>query len=43
MTSKYILRTAACLAACVALAGCEKKFDPAAGRPPPRRWSLPAT
>ncbi len=34
MTSKYTLKTAACLAACLCLAGCEQKFNPSEGAPP---------
>jgi membrane fusion protein, heavy metal efflux system len=34
MISKPAQKTAACLAACLALVGCEKKFNPADGAPP---------
>ena len=35
MNIQYAVKTATCLAICVALAGCAKKFDPADGAPPP--------
>ena len=34
MISKYTLKTAACLATCLAFVGCEKQFNPADGAPP---------
>jgi membrane fusion protein, heavy metal efflux system len=34
MRNRSILRVLGCFAACLSLAGCEKKFDPAAGAPP---------
>jgi cobalt-zinc-cadmium efflux system membrane fusion protein len=35
MTSKSVLRSFGCLAVCVSLAACEKKFNPGDGAPPP--------
>jgi cobalt-zinc-cadmium efflux system membrane fusion protein len=35
MTGKSLLKTFGCLAACISLAACGKKFNPADGAPPP--------
>ena len=35
MTSKSFLKSVCCLAACISLTACEKKFNPADGAPPP--------
>jgi cobalt-zinc-cadmium efflux system membrane fusion protein len=35
MTSKSILKSVCCLAVCMSLAACEKKFNPTDGAPPP--------
>jgi cobalt-zinc-cadmium efflux system membrane fusion protein len=34
MTSKSVLKSVCCLAVCISLAACEKKFNPADGAPP---------